>query len=128
MYSPEDQVTDLVGFPCMHERDVARDCRLHDEPPAIEEARLLRVPGDHDPRLDPPWVVPDGDAPRLDRRVGASGRVDARLARSVRVQTGNEGTLGNELDADIAVEIRRLEVLVPVTSHKISVCALNLSL
>ena len=99
----------------MHERNVARDCRLHDEPPTVEEARLLRVPGDHDPRLDSPWVVPDGDAPRLDGRVSASGRVDARLARSVRVQAGNEGTLGNELDADIAVEIRRLEVLVPTT-------------
>lgn len=105
----------------MHECDVAGNRGLHNKPPTTEETGLLRVSWDHDAGLHSSGVVADGDTARLHGGVGASGGVDARLAGRVGVETGNKGTLGDELDADLAVEVRRLKILVPARGEKAGV-------
>ena len=117
-YSPEDQVTDLIGLPCMHESDVARDSGLHDKPPTAEEAGLLRVSWNHDAGLHSTGVVADRNTSGLYGSVRASGGEDAWFAGRVGMQTGNEGALGNEFDADLAVEVPRLEELVPAREEE----------
>ena len=95
----------------MHECDVAGNRGLHNKPPTTEETGLLRVSWDHDAGLHSSGVVADRDTARLHGGVGASGGVDARLAGRVGVETGNKGTLGDELDADLAAAMMSINAV-----------------
>lgn len=112
---PEHEVANLVGLPRVHERDVARNGRLEDKPPAIEVAPFLLVAGDQDASAHTAGLVTNGDTAMLDFRVRTGRRVDGRLAGGMRVQTRDKRALGHELDTDVAVQVCGLEVLVSVS-------------
>ena len=103
----------------MHERDVARDGRLEDEPPPAELAGLLLVPRDGDPGGVAPRLQADRDRAFLDGRRRARGGEERREARRVRVQPADERALRDELERDLAREILLLEELVPTAKLQI---------
>lgn len=104
----------------MHERDIASDGGLHDEPPSVEDTSFLLVTRDHDTSLHSTGVVPNRDAAGLDSGVCTGRSEDAWLARRVGMQTSHERALRNELNTDLPVEVSLLEVLVPADAQMTS--------
>lgn len=112
--TPEHQISSLIRLPRMDERNISGNRGLEEVLPATEFHALLAVARDEDALAHTPRLVPDGDAARLDLRVRSRGRVYRGVASGIGVETRAERALGDEFDADLSLQIHRLEDLVPV--------------
>lgn len=109
---PEHQIPNLIRLPRMHKRDVARNRRLHDISPSVELSRLLLVSMDLHSVGATARVVLDRYLACLYFCAGAGWGVDDGVASCVGVESGNERALGDELDADVTVEVGVFEEFV----------------
>ena len=115
---PEDNIPSFVGLPSPYERNIGSNGGFHDIPPAVKLPSLFRVSRNCDTFVHSAGVVADRNASRLHSGVRTGGGEDAWFAGRMGVQTGDEGALGNELDADLAVEIPRLQEFVPAREEE----------
>ncbi len=115
----EHAVPDLVHLPRPDKGNVSSDGRLQNEPSAIELARLLLVARNGDTSLEAPFLQSERYRALLDGRGGTSGREERGETGCMRVQPSDEGALRDEFQRYLAVQVQRLEVLVPVVAWSV---------
>jgi hypothetical protein len=107
--APEDTVSVLVRLPNLDEGVVTLDRLLHDVTLAIERPLLPRLT--RDLNLLSALLVLDGDVTGLHSGSVTGGSVEGGDTGSSSAAALGEGTLGGELEGDLAVEVEGFEVL-----------------
>lgn len=111
---PEDQISSLVRFPGMDQSNITCNSRFQNIPTTIEDASVLPVTGNLYTTCLTTRVVLNGNSTRFYHRASTGRGIDSRVSCSVGVDSGNESTLGNKFDADIAVKVGSFNKLISI--------------
>ena len=112
---PEHAVADFIHFPRTDERDISDNCWFPQISSAVMIQKVFLVSWDLDASFQTTWVVSDRDFSFLYGGMGTRGSVEEWHARSLCADTRYERTLRDELEGNLAFEIKGFEMLVSVS-------------